>query len=87
MQVHYDEGLATHIGSEPCVSSREAGDEASAGEPIGQPLREFWREFWGQVVECQNNFRKSSVVSGSFLGFGPRFRGGSLGHSRARDNL
>lgn len=38
MQVHYDEGLAIHIGSEPCVSSREAGGEASAGERIGQPL-------------------------------------------------
>ena len=38
MQVHCDEGVATHIGPEPCVSSREAGGEASAGERIGQPL-------------------------------------------------
>jgi hypothetical protein len=33
-----DEGLAIHIGPEPCVSSREAADEASAGERIGQSL-------------------------------------------------
>ena len=38
MQVHYDEGIATHIGPEPCVAIRESGDEASAGECIGQPL-------------------------------------------------
>lgn len=37
MQVHYDEGLATRIGPEPCVVGREAGGEASAGERIGQP--------------------------------------------------
>ena len=37
MQVHYDEGIANHIGPEPCVVGREAGDEASAGVRIGQP--------------------------------------------------
>ena len=37
MQVHYDEGVAIHIGSEPCVAGREGRDEASAGERIGQP--------------------------------------------------
>ena len=31
MQVHYDEGVATRIGPEPCVVGREAGGEASAG--------------------------------------------------------
>ena len=35
--VHYDEGIANHIGPEPCVVSREAGGEASAGVRIGQP--------------------------------------------------
>ena len=47
MQVHYDEGLAIHIGPEPCVGTREGVDEASAGEGIGQPLsreRMFSRE-------------------------------------------
>ena len=36
MQVHYDEGVAIHIGPEPCVSARKVADEASAGEGIGQ---------------------------------------------------
>ncbi len=38
MEVHYDEGVAIHIGPEPCVGIREGVGEASAGERIGQPL-------------------------------------------------
>ena len=38
MQVHYDEGLANHIGPEPCAGIREDAGEASAGERAGQPL-------------------------------------------------
>ena len=38
MEVRYDEGVAIHIGPEPCVVAREGGDEASVGERIGQPL-------------------------------------------------
>jgi hypothetical protein len=38
VQVHYDEGVAIHIGPEPCVVTREGKGEASAGERIGQPL-------------------------------------------------
>jgi hypothetical protein len=38
VQVPCDEGVAVHIDPEPCVSSREAGGEASVGERIGQPL-------------------------------------------------
>ena len=38
MQVHYDEGIAIHIGPEPCAGVREGVGEASAGECIGQPL-------------------------------------------------
>lgn len=37
MEVHYDEGVAIHIGPEPCVGIREGVCEASAGECIGQP--------------------------------------------------
>ena len=37
MQVHFDEGVATHIGPEPCAGVREDVGEASAGEHIGQP--------------------------------------------------
>ncbi len=38
MEVHCDEGIAIHIGPEPCVHARESMGEASAGERIGQPL-------------------------------------------------
>ena len=39
VQVHCVEGVATHIGPEPCVSARKGSGEASAGERTGQPLR------------------------------------------------
>jgi hypothetical protein len=38
VQVHCDEGVATHIGPEPCAGLREDVGEASVGERIGQPL-------------------------------------------------
>ena len=38
MQVLYDEDLASHIGPEPCVVSREGQGEASAGDRAGWPL-------------------------------------------------
>jgi hypothetical protein len=38
VQVPYDEGVAIHIGPEPCAGVREGTGEASAGESIGQPL-------------------------------------------------
>jgi hypothetical protein len=38
VQVHYDEGVAIHIGPKPCVAVRKGRGEASAGERIGQPL-------------------------------------------------
>jgi hypothetical protein len=38
VQVHYDEGVATHIGPEPCGRAREGTTEASVGGPVGQPL-------------------------------------------------
>jgi hypothetical protein len=37
VQVHRDEGLANHIGPEPCAGIREDAGEASAGERTGQP--------------------------------------------------
>ena len=37
MEVHCDEGVAIHIGPEPCVDAREGIGEASAGDCIGQP--------------------------------------------------
>ena len=37
MQVRYGEGIAIHIGPEPCVGICEGDGEASAGERVGQP--------------------------------------------------
>jgi hypothetical protein len=37
VQVHCDEGVANHIGPEPCVGVCEGTGEASAGDRIGQP--------------------------------------------------
>jgi len=37
VQVRYGEGIAIHIGPEPCVGICEGDGEASAGERIGQP--------------------------------------------------
>ena len=38
VQVHCDEGVANHIGPEPCAVIREGVGEASVGERTGQPL-------------------------------------------------
>jgi hypothetical protein len=38
VEVRHDEGVAIHIGPEPCVVGREANGEASVGEGTGQPL-------------------------------------------------
>ena len=35
VQVHYDEGLANHIGPEPCGGLREEADEKSVGARVG----------------------------------------------------
>jgi hypothetical protein len=37
VKVHCDEGIANHIGPEPCVVVREGGCEASVGGHVGQP--------------------------------------------------
>jgi hypothetical protein len=37
VRVPYGEGVAIHIGPEPCVGTREGDGEASVGERIGQP--------------------------------------------------
>jgi hypothetical protein len=38
VQVHHQEGVASHFGPEPCAGTREGDGEASVGEGIGQPL-------------------------------------------------
>ena len=39
MEVFSDEGLANHIGPEPCGGLREEADEKSVGGHVGGPLR------------------------------------------------
>jgi hypothetical protein len=38
VKVHCDEGIANHIGPEPCAGVREDTGEAPVGDRIGQPL-------------------------------------------------
>jgi hypothetical protein len=38
VKVRHDEGVANHIGLEPCVAVRKDVNEASVGEGIRQPL-------------------------------------------------
>jgi len=38
VRVRHGEGIANHIGPEPCAGVREDIGEASAGDRIGQPL-------------------------------------------------
>ena len=52
MQVHYDEGIATHIGPEPCADIREDVGEASAGERAGQPLSRDRKVIPGADAVC-----------------------------------
>ena len=47
MRVHCEEGVANHLGPEPCVIIREGDDEASAGERTGQPLSRVRSRFPG----------------------------------------
>ena len=39
MQVHRNEGVAIHIGPEPCAVGCEAALEALTGDRVGQPFR------------------------------------------------
>ena len=39
MEVFYDEGVANHIGPEPCGGLREGTDEKSVGGHVGGVLR------------------------------------------------
>ena len=52
MQVHYDEGVANHIGPEPCAGIREDVGEASAGERAGQPLSRDRKLILGADAVC-----------------------------------
>lgn len=62
MQVHCDEGLAIHIGPEPCADFREEVGEASVREHAGQPLS---RERFISGVPTMFSSRKATWSSAS----------------------
>jgi hypothetical protein len=73
VEVHCDEGVANHIGPEPCVSGREVWGEASAGESIGQPLsRESFVRGADAVDSAEGNTVASVIASGRPTLRGPR---------------
>ena len=65
MKVRYDEGVATHIGPEPCAGISEGGGEASAGERMGQPLSRVRLQVPGAdaVVPAEGNMVGSVIAS------------------------
>ena len=65
MQVHCDEGLATHIGPEPCAGIRDDAGEASAGERAGQPLSRDRKLIPGADAVCvaEGNMPKRANAS------------------------
>ena len=65
MQVHYDEGVANHIGPEPCVVTREGNGEASAGERAGQPLSRNRKLIPGADAVCVAEGKMSKSANAS----------------------
>jgi len=65
VQVHCDEGVATHIGPKPCAGTREDVGEASAGERAGQPLSRDRKRIPGADAVCvvEGNMSKSVNAS------------------------
>ena len=65
MQVHYDEGVANHIGPEPCAGVREDVGEASVGERAGQPLSRDRKLIPGADAVCvvEGNTSECAIAS------------------------
>jgi hypothetical protein len=65
VKVHYDEGVANHIGPEPCAVVRKGGSEASAGECIGQPLSLENYVYLGRrrVIRCGRQHVRRAIAS------------------------
>ena len=65
MQVHCDEGVATHIGPKPCAGHPRDVGEASAGERAGQPLSRDRKVIPGAdtVRVVEGNMSKSANAS------------------------
>jgi hypothetical protein len=65
VQVHCNEGVANHIGPEPCAGNREDVGEASVGERAGQPLSRDRKLIPGADAVCvaEGNMSKSANAS------------------------
>lgn len=65
MKVHYDEGIAIHIGPESCADSREAVREALTGVHAGQPWsREKGRPSGADTVPAvEGNTNRRDIAS------------------------
>jgi len=63
VKVRHDEGVANHIGPEPCVGVRKDVDEASVGEGIGQPLSHEIRNPGADAVsKAEGNIAKRDTA-------------------------
>jgi hypothetical protein len=65
VQVHCDEGVANHIGPEPCACIREDVCEASVGERAGQPLSRDRKLSPGADAVCVAEGNTSECVNAS----------------------
>jgi hypothetical protein len=74
VQVHYDEGIANHIGPEPCAGIREDVGEASVGERAGQPLSRDRKLILGADAVCvaEGNTSKTQAPEPGGLRVGQR---------------
>lgn len=65
MKVHYDEGVATHIGPKPCAGIREGVGEASVGGRAGQALSRDRKLIPGADAVCVAEGNMSKSVNAS----------------------
>ena len=79
MQVHCDEGVAIHIGPEPCAGIREGVGEASVGVRAGQPLSRDRELFPGADAVCVAEGNMSQCANAST---GATRRGRRTWHAR-----
>ena len=65
VQVRCDEGVAIHIGPEPCAGTREDAGEASAGERAGHPLslENIFDLGADAVVKAEGNTSERAIAS------------------------
>jgi len=63
VQVHHDEGVASHIDPEPCAGIREGAGEASVGEHAGQPLSRERMISWAPTLSTERKATRAGVQS------------------------